>query len=128
MSSSVVPGPLADRFRRDLEITASVVLGELLHVLGRFDREVVAHAGCDQHFADARQRARLAVETDQGSMVGVEVRANARIHAGGTATCRFDLAALAGEAVHVGRRAAEIGDDARESRHVVANRLDLAQH
>jgi len=34
---------LGDRLRSDLEIAADVVLGELAHVLGRFDREVVAH-------------------------------------------------------------------------------------
>jgi hypothetical protein len=46
--------PFADRFRRDLQIAADVMLDQFLHVLGRFDREVVAHARTDQHFANAR--------------------------------------------------------------------------
>src|SRR5262249_22149928 len=40
----------------------------------------------------------------------------------------LDLAALAGEAVHVGGRPAEIRYDTGESRHGVAHRLDLAHH
>src|SRR5262249_130081 len=77
---------------------------------------------------DPRQRARTAIEADQRRMVGVEVRADARIHARGPAAGALDLTALAREAVHVGGRAAEIGDDAGEAGHGVAHRLDLAQH
>src|ERR1700686_5131063 len=61
-------------------------------------------------------------------MVGVEIRAYARIDAGRPATGAFDLAALAGQAVHVGGRAAEIGDHAGESRHLITDLFDLAQH
>jgi hypothetical protein len=47
-------------------------------------------------------------------VVGVQVLADAREHARRLAA-RFDLRALAGDAVHVGGRAAEVGDDAGEA-------------
>src|SRR4029077_16007299 len=116
------------RLGGDLEIAAGVVLRELLDVLGRFDGEVVTHARGDQHFAYSGERARRAVQTDERGVIRVEIRADARVHAGGTAASALDLAALAGKAVHVGGRSAEIGDDPGESRDGVAHRLDLAQH
>src|SRR5256886_14835738 len=77
---------------------------------------------------DARQRARAAVEADERRVIGVEIGADARVHARRPAAGALDLAALAGEPVHVGGRSAEIGNDAGEARHLVAHRLDLAQH
>jgi hypothetical protein len=53
--------PLADGLRRDLQVAARVV-GQFLHVLRRLDREVVAHAGGDQHLLDALQAARAPVQ------------------------------------------------------------------
>ena len=61
-------------------------------------------------------------------MVGVQVRADAGIHARRQPAGRLDLGALARQAVHVGGRTAQVGDDAREAGHVVAHLLDLAQH
>ena len=51
-------------------------------------------------------------------MIGVEVGTDARIHARRPAAGALDLAALAGEPVHVGGRAAQIGDHAGEAGHV----------
>ena len=41
---------LADGLGRDFEIAAGMMGGEFLDILGRFDRQVVAHAGSDQNF------------------------------------------------------------------------------
>ena len=87
--------PFADRLGRDLEIAARVVLRELLDVLGRLDRQVVANARGDQHLLDARQLARLAIEIDQRRVVRVQVRAHGRIDARRPPARRLDLAALA---------------------------------
>src|SRR5256886_8800000 len=77
---------------------------------------------------DARQRARAAVEADERRVIGVEIGADARVHAGGPAAGALDLAALAGEPVHVGGRSAEIGNDAGEARYLVTHLPDLAQY
>src|SRR5580704_19713464 len=61
-------------------------------------------------------------------MVGVQIRADPRINAGRAATGAFDLAALAGQPVHVGSRSSEIGNHASETRHVVTNLFDLTEH
>ena len=53
--------PLANRFRRDFQIAADMVLRQFLDVLRRFDREVVAHARGNQHLLDAGQLPRLAI-------------------------------------------------------------------
>ena len=45
----------------------------------------------------------------------------------GRAAGGLDLGALAGQPVHVGGRAADVGDDAGEARGLVADALDLAQ-
>ncbi len=116
---------LADRFRRNLEIAADVMLHELLHVLGRFDCKVVAYARADQDLLDPGQCARTPIQLDERHMVRVQVRANARIHARGSAAGRFDRARLAGEPIHVRGGPAEIRNDAREARDCVAYRLDL---
>jgi hypothetical protein len=103
---------------RDLQVAAGVVLRELLDPLGRFDREVVAHAGGDQDLLDARQRARLAIELDQRRVIGAEVLAHLGVDARRQSARGLDLAALAGDAVHVGGRAAQVADDAGEARAV----------
>src|SRR6185437_6581872 len=119
---------LRDRFRRDLEISARVMLGELPDVFGGLDGEVVAHARGDEHLANAGKLADLAVEADERCMIGVEIGADARVDARGPAAGALDLAAAAGQPVHVGRRSAQIGDDTGEARDLIADRLDLAQH
>ena len=109
---------VAQMLRGDLQIATDVVLREFAHVLGRLDREVIAHTRCDQHLLDAGQRARLAIQLDQRRMVGIEIGADARVDTGRTAAGALDLAALAGQAVHVGGRAAQIGDHAGKARHL----------
>src|SRR5229473_3772719 len=59
-------------------------------------------------------------------MVGVEIRTNAREHAGSSAASRLNRRALAMQAIHVGRWTAQVRDDAGESLHIIAYRLDLA--
>ena len=118
--------PLADRLRRDLEVAAHVMLREFLDVRRRLVREIITHARSNQHLLHARHRARAPVEFDERRVVGLQVAANARVHAGRTAARGFDLRALAVQAVHVCGRPAQIGDDAGKPRHRVADGLDLA--
>ncbi len=63
----------------------------------------------------------------QRRVIRVQVLADTREHAARPAAGGLDLLALAGEAVHVRRRAAEIRDDAREARHRVPYLLDFLQ-
>ena len=114
-------------FRRDLQVAADVVLHQLLDVLRRFHRQVVAQAGLDVDLLDARQRARLAIQLDQRAVVGAQVLAHVRIDTGQLATGTLDLRVLAAQAVHVGGRAAQVGDVAGEARRLVADFLDLFQ-
>ena len=58
-------------------------------------------------------------------MVGIEIRADARIDARRSPASSLDRAALTCQPVHVRGRPTEIGDHAGEARHVVADRLDL---
>src|SRR6185437_14864572 len=120
-------GSLRDRLRGDLEVAARMMLGQLLHVLRRLHGEVVAHAGGDEHLADPRKLAHLAVEMDQGRVIGVEIGTDPRIDARRPAAGALDLPAAAGEPIHVGRGAAEVGDDTGETRHPVPDRLDLLE-
>src|SRR4030067_3440428 len=61
-------------------------------------------------------------------MIDAHVLTDIRIHACWEAAGRFNLAALAGEAIHVGGRATQIRDHAGESGHTVAHCFDLADH
>ena len=115
-------------FRCDLEVAAHVVADQLADVLGRLHRQVVAHATADQHLLDARQLTGTAIQADQRCVIGLKVVTDVREHTGRQAAGRLDLATLAGEAIHVGGRATEVGDGAGEAGHAVTNGLDLADH
>ncbi len=114
-------------FRRDLEVAADVVLGQLLDVARIFHRDVVAHARGDQDLLDALEVARLAIEVDGRAVVRVHVRADGRPDAGGAPTGLLCLGALAAELVHVGGGAAQIRDDTGKARHLVADLFDFFQ-
>src|SRR5258707_4293206 len=58
------------------------------------------------------------------SVVGVEVATHIGVHAGGLAAGRLDLGRFAADAVHVGRGAAQVGDDAGEALDAVADGLE----
>ena len=113
---------------RNLEVAAHVVRHQFFDVLGAFDRQVVAHTRADEDFLDALERSGAAVHLDQRRVVGVEVRADARVNAGGLAAGRFNLSRLAADAVHVGGRAAQVGNRAGKTLDRVANRFDFADH
>src|SRR5690606_6112437 len=80
----------------------------------------------DQDFLHTRQRTGTAIQLDQRRVIGVQIRADAREHAGRLAARGFNFRALAGNAVHVGGRAAQIGDDAGKTWNLVANFFDFA--
>ncbi|KIG14484.1 hypothetical protein DB30_06711 [Enhygromyxa salina] len=120
--------PRGDVLGGELEVAAHVMGDQLAHVLGRLDGEVVAQARSDQDLLDAGQRAGLTVEIDQIAVVGVQVVADARVHARGPPARGLDLGIFAAKPPHVGRGAANVGDDAREPGDRVADLLDLADH
>ncbi len=109
----------------NLQIPPNMVRHQLLDVLRRLDRQVVAQARGDQDLLHPRQCTRLAVKLDQRGVVGIEVVTDARIDARGLATGRLDFRALAGNAVHVGRWATQIGDHPGKARHLVTHVLDF---
>ena len=111
---------------RDLEVAAHVVLHQLFHVFRALHGQVVAQAGADQHLLDATQFAGAFVDLDQRAVVGGEVGADAGVDAAGLAAGGLDLGRLAAQAVHVGRGAAEVGHDAGEAFHLVADVFDFA--
>ncbi len=119
--------PLFGVFGGDLEIAADVVADQFLDVLGVAHGEVVAQAGADQHLLYPRHCPRLAVEIDQRGVVGTEVLADAGKDARQAAAGGLDLRVLACQAIHVGGRPAEIGNDAGETGGLVADFLDLVQ-
>ena len=61
-------------------------------------------------------------------MVGGEVTANTRKHTTGFATSGFNFWAFTSQAVHVGCRAAQIGNNACEAFDLVANVFDFSKH
>ena len=61
-------------------------------------------------------------------MVGVEIGTDTGKYAGRPPAGALDLTALAGQPIHIGGRAAEVRDHAREPGDLVANLADLPQH
>ena len=114
--------------RRDLQVTAYVVLHQFLHILGALQREVITQSGADQYLLDALEAACPAVHVDQRGVVGVEVGADAGVDTTRLAAGGLDLRALAADAVHVGGGAAQIADDAGEALDLVADVFHLADH
>jgi hypothetical protein len=123
----LVEGTVLGVFRGNLEEPTHVVGDQLLHILGRTHGQVVAQPRADEHLLDAGDRPRLAVELDQGAVVGAEVLADAREDAGQAPARGLDLRVLAGHAVHVGGGAAQVGDGAGEAGRAVADLLDLLE-
>ena len=99
---------------------------QLFDVFRRLDRKVVTQAGGNQDLLHTRQGTGAAVQLDQRRVVGVQVRADAGEHARRLAARGFDFRAFASNAVHVRGRAAEVGNDAGEARHFVADLFDFA--
>ncbi len=112
---------------RNLEITADVMLHQFLHVFRRSHGKVIAQTGADQDLLHALDVARLAVKLNQRRMIGIEVLADAGINTGQFAAGFFYAFRLAGHAIHIGRRPAEVGNDAGKAVDLVANLLDLVQ-
>src|SRR5690606_41804476 len=114
-------------FRRDLQVAANVVCDQFLYVLRVLYRQVVTQAGGNQDLLDAGAGARLARQRRQRRVIGIEVFADAGVHAAWLATGRLDLATLAGDAIHVGGRSAKVGNHAGKARHLVTNVFHFAQ-
>src|SRR5690606_5099995 len=114
-------------FRRDLQVAANVVRDQFLYVLRVLYRQIVAQAGGNQDLLDAGQGARLAIQRRQRRVIGIEVFADAGVHAARLATGRLDFATLAGNAIHVGGRPAKIGNHAGKAGYLVTNVFHFAQ-
>ena len=67
---------------RNLQIAPNMVRHQLLDVLRRLDRQVVAQPRGDENLLHSRQRPGLAVQLDQRTVVGVEVLADPGVDAG----------------------------------------------
>ncbi len=101
---------------RDLQMAADVVGRQLVHVFRRKLGQVHADAAGDQHLADARLRAGAAHQLDERAVVGAQQLADRRMHARQPFALRLDLGPRAAHLIHVGRRAADVADDAGELR------------
>ena len=82
------------------------------------EQQVVAHAAADKTLLDAGQGVYCVVDVEQTAVVGIQVRADARVDARGTAALGAGLAVLAPHAVHVGRRAAKVREVTLEVGHL----------
>ena len=81
------------------------------------EEEVVAHTAADVAVAHALDGIDGAVELEHALVRAVQVRAGAREETGLPAAFRAQVRVLAVQAVHVGRRRAEVGDVAVEFGH-----------
>ena len=113
---------------RDLQIATDMVRHQLFHILGAFDREVVAQARTNEDFFHATQGARFAVELNQRRVAGVQVLANAGEHAARFTARGFDLWCFAADAVHISGGAAEVADHTGEAWNFVAYVFNLTKY
>ena len=103
----------ADEFAR---IFHSSTVGCL--VLAAVEQEIVAHATSYEALLDTRQGVDSAVDLKQSRVVGIEVGAYLRMDAAGTLAAFAGIEVAPVHAVHVGRRASEVGEIALEVRHL----------
>ena len=115
-------------FRRDLQITAHVVLNQLLHVFGALDSQVVAQARADQDFLNPFQGPAAAVHFDERAVIGGQVLADAGVDAAGLAAGRFNFWRFTTQAVHIGCGATQIGNGSGKTFDLVANVFNLFNH
>ena len=98
-------------------LVVAAVYGVGLSVAGRVHRQVISHAAADEGFLHSGQRIDGVVDVEQARMVGVEVFAWLGMKARGAEAFGADVEVLAVHAVHVGARAAKVGDVAFEVVH-----------
>ena len=115
-------------FRGHFESAADVARDELAGVFpagfipagmpAAAEQEVVAHAAADEGLLHAGLRVGLAVEVEQGAVVGAEVRAGLWVDAGGPLAPAAGFLAEGVHPVHVRGGAAQVADVALEARHL----------
>ena len=103
-------------FRRDLEQSAGVMLGQFVDVLAAPQGEVHAHARRHEDLLHAGLPPRLPHQLDQRRVVGPQQRADRRMEATRPAALAADLRPRAVHLVHVRRRPADVADDAGKIR------------
>jgi hypothetical protein len=111
----------------DAQLPTGVVHRQLLDELRALRRQVVAHAAGDEDLAHAGLLADLLQQVDEWRVVGDQVLADARVHAGEPATGLLDLLLATLHLVHVRGRPADVADHALEAVHA-AQLAYLAQH
>ena len=112
-------------FRGDLEVAADMVLGEVLEIFGVSPGEVHPHAAGDEHPLHALDFPSLPHHLLDRAMIGAEQFADGRMDAGEPAAPGLDFRSGASHLIHVGRRAADVGDGSLET-GLRGEQLDLA--
>ena len=80
--------------------------------------QVVAHAASDKAFFDARHRVHAAVDVQQRAVVGVQVRADFRMHARGALAFPAEGLVRAVHGVHICRGASQVAQVSLEVGHL----------
>ena len=87
-------------------------------VFALMQQEVIAHAAADKALLHARQGIDGMIDIEQLGVVGVEVGADLRMDAGGSFAAFADFQVATLHAIHIGRRATEVGDISLEAFHL----------
>src|SRR6266446_215274 len=120
-----------EMLRRDLEVSADMVRHQLTDVLVAVllvrERHVVADAARHERALHAGQLTRLAHQLDERPVVGAELLADRRVHAGSAAAARVPRLVGTHHVPHVRGGAADVADHSGPARDVF-QALDLAQH
>lgn len=108
---------VAGVLRSHLETAADMVqhhMAEVIPAVVFLGKEVATYAAADIDMLDAGNGGDLFVEVDEGTMVGLEVFTYSGLDAAIAWAFLTEGLVLARHAIHIGRRAAEVGDDTIE--------------
>ncbi len=99
------------------DLAAGVVLGQFGDEFRAALGQIITNPRGDEHALDAPFGAHFAEQFDQRIMIGLQVLADPRMHAGEPATRALGALVLAAHLVHVGGRPTHVRDRAAEARH-----------
>ena len=113
-------------FRRNLQVATYMMSHQLPHIFWALHRQVVSKSRGDQYLFDAFGFPGFAIQIDQRGVVSIQIFADAGVYAAELSAGRFGFLVLAGDAPHIGGRAAEVRDHAGEGGAGIANAFHLA--